>query len=264
MLNQMLRTLIAACLIGAVAVALQAQQAPGVADVEEFDAASIKPNNSVEQIGRIIVAGGTFRANNVNAETLVWMAYGKGRRLVNGLMKGGPDWIKSDRYDVMAKADAPQMNLRSSAPALQRLLADRFQLRVHVEQQLQPVLALIRARPDRLGPSITSATADCSATSPTRNQCNRARFGDGTFDAVGYSVETVAASLTTLVQQIVIDDTALSGVYNLSLSWNESGQNNDRPSIFTAVEEQWGLKLEPRKAPVDVVIIDSVRRPSPD
>jgi uncharacterized protein (TIGR03435 family) len=251
--------------IGVLTFALQAQQPPSPSDVHEFDAVSIKPNHSAEEIGRIIVSdGGLLRANNVNAQTLIWLAYGNGRRLLKDLLKGGPGWTETERYDVIAKAaNVPQMNLRTAVPFLQRLLAERFQLRVHVEPQQLAIYALTRARPERRGPSLTPTTADCSPASPTRNQC-RARFGDGSFDAVGYSMSTVAISLSSLVQQVVTDDTSLQGLFDVSLRWNESGLNADRPSLFTAVEEQWGLKLEPRRAPVDVVVIDEVQRPSPD
>src|SRR5262245_42763617 len=89
-------TLIVISLLGLTAVVLRAQQSP--TDVLlQSEVASIKPNNSGNEVGRIFASNGWFRADNVNAETLIWMAYGNGRRLVRDLMKGGPDWIRSDR-----------------------------------------------------------------------------------------------------------------------------------------------------------------------
>ncbi len=226
-----------------------------------LEVASIKPNRSGDEVGRVVVSGGLFRATNVTVRYLIALSFGNGRALFTDQISGGPDWIGSARFDVIAKADPSVRDLRTAAPAIRELLADRFQLRAHPEERSLPVYHLVRARPDGLGPSIRPSAIDCTAT-PRPPGCG-STFGDGSIEATGYPIPLLIAALSANVERLVIDQTGLSGLFDLSLKWNPNptALADDRPSLFTAVEEQLGLRLDARRSPVEVLVIDAVSQP---
>jgi uncharacterized protein (TIGR03435 family) len=205
---------------------------------------------------------------------------------------GGPDWVRSDgeRFDITAKAPdgtpPPQMRLM-----LQALLADRFTLKIHRETRDLPIYALVLARPDgKLGPQITPASFDCKALVAAINRGERvtmpppngeklpciAKSATGRILAGGTAFADFASILSNFVGgRPVVDRTGLSGDYEFDLTWtpevtpSASLQSFIRfdpngPSLFTAVQEQLGLKLESTTGPVEVLVIDSADRPTPD
>jgi uncharacterized protein (TIGR03435 family) len=225
-----------------------------------FAVASVKPNASGEEIGRMRVTAGRFVATNVTVRALIALAFGNGRNLFGDQIVGMRD-------------------LRTAAEPLRRLLEDRFGLKTHAEKQQQSVYALVRLTSDNhFGPGFQPSSVDCTdpavraraATAPAngRSICG-AKFGDGSIEVGGYSVRSLIYSLSTIVGRIVVDETGLSGLFDITLHWNPTLDGSvvtadDRPSIFSAVQEQLGLKLEPRRVPVDVVIVDGAERPTPD
>jgi bla regulator protein blaR1 len=178
-------------------------------------------------------------------------------------VEGGPDWVDSNQYELQAKIDdALFTQMQTMTPAQQReqvdlmeqsLLADRFKLKVHFETREVPGYALVVAKG---GPKLTPAK-------------------DGERSQLSKTGNTMTASAITLgdwVQgpfigsRLVVNQTGLTGAYNFTLTWTNQvtteGSETDAPSLFTAVQEQLGLKLVPTKIPTEVIVIDHIERPS--
>jgi uncharacterized protein (TIGR03435 family) len=248
---------------------------PGAASV--FEVASIKPSASTDPRALVLAVPGRLLMENFAARTLIFLAYG----VADYQLAGGPSWIRSDRYDVEAKAEGDPTVRQMEGPMLQALLVERFKLAVHRETQQLPVYELTRAggkaklQPtqegtciayslDAVPPSAAAAlnTKFCGIGSP-QNGTNRA------LDGKGVSMAALANAIARTVQRSVIDKTGLTGTYDLHLQWTDAPLNNtpahetsDGPSIFTAVTDQLGLKLESAKGPVEVIVIDHMERPS--
>jgi uncharacterized protein (TIGR03435 family) len=275
-----------------------AAQSParGSVDGPRVEVASVKPNST----GRAgptqirVLPGGRFVATNVPVGLLIGRAYGvPAYRLV-----GGPNWLMADAFDIIATANGdltPAGPQRPLAGALQALLAERFKLIVHTETRQLPAYALVFARDDqRLGPSLTrSERTDCAAI--LAEVAARAAGGPpppplpggqappcGAFTSNGLmSLDSATVSrftdfLSGELNRKVFDRTALAGFFNVHLRWTPDPLpagplpadvppiDLNGPSIFTAVQEQLGLKLQSITGPVDVLVIDSVERPTPN
>jgi uncharacterized protein (TIGR03435 family) len=267
-------TLVATC-------AVSAAQNP--ADGPSFEVASVKPNKSGALTGRAPSPEvDRVRAVNTPLRTLVQVAYNIGvDRLV-----GVPEWIVRERFDIEAKADAP-LTGNTWQLMLRTLLADRFKLLVHTETRDVPVFALVMARADRRpGPRLRPAAVDC-ATLRTRSEqtgdvdpcgaISRAQsLVKGMMTVRGAPLNWLIGTISSDTQRQVIDQTGLTGAFDWELTWTPQpflGQPNDGrfptidregPSIYTAIQEQLGLKVESRRGPVDFLVIDHVERPTPD
>ena len=261
-------------------------------ELPQFEVASVKPNRSdVPKVEIQTLRGGRFIATNVTVRFLIQYAYG----LQPDQMVGGPSWLNSDRFDIVAKGNPDQTD--QMRLMLRALLADRFQLGVRTEARDLPIYALVVARKDgKLGPKITPSTVDCKALDDAKEKpqlgkvvdkagksgdapgCGiRIGGGQGTMVVGGASLAQVASSLSPWVGRLVVDRTGLAGNFDLTLSWTPDRvpQGLDKkvaagglapadpngPSIFTAVQEQLGLKLDAQKGPVQVLIIDRAERP---
>jgi len=287
-------------IVPAAAVLMAAAQPPAAGP--QFEVASIKPNKSGD--GRVMIGiqpGGRFTATNVPVRLLIRNAY----QLQDFQIVGGPDWLSSDRYDVVAKAedDGQGDPFRPGKPGepgrgqlmLRALLADRFKLTVHDEDSEMPIFALVLARGDgKLGPQLQTSTVDCQAMMAggrgrgampppgpaqpgDRVPCG-IRMAPGNMVVGGSTLTQFANSIGTFVGRIVVDKTGLTGNYDFNLTWTPDQVANrppgapdplingvpidpNGPSIFTAVQEQLGLKLDSQKGPVKVLVIDRVDHP---
>jgi bla regulator protein blaR1 len=261
-----------------------------------FDVTSVKPNNSGSgQIGMLPAAGGGWRGTNVTLGMLIRIAY----QVQDNQIVGGPKWLFSDRFDILGSGTAPG---REGAlfPKLQTLLMDRFSLVTHIEKRELPMFALVLARRDgKIGPKMQPSTAaDCPTppgpgargNPPPPGQMSRAQmlrcgivFGAGRLSGGNLTMAQLAANLSRVVGSMVVDRTALAGNFELTLEYapepNMGGRSDfqglpppltsERPpiegaSIFSALQEQLGLKLESTKGPVDVLVIDRTEKPSED
>ena len=161
---------------------------------------------------------------------------------------------------------------------LQSLLADRFGLAIRKETRDTPVYVLVRARPDSgLGPRLRESSHGCSkrpapgATAPPGAEvaCDM-EFTRGRISAKGMSMQALTATLQRYVDRLLFDETGLSGDFDADLEWSPEVLSADSPppasgaSIFTAVQEQLGLRLESRRVPVDVVIVERAEKPTPN
>ena len=208
------------------------------------------------------------------AEILIASAYNMPIDSKNRIL-GGPDWLyrESERYEIAAKiGDATFAAMEKMAPAQQQqqiawmeqsLLADRFALKMHFATKEMAVYALVPASGS--GPKLKPA-----AEGEASELSNREDEQGVVMTARGVTIEELARSpLLWVGGRLVVDQTGLKGRYDFTLTWrNEqssgAAQELDAPSIFTAMQEQLGLKLVPTKAPVEVIVIDSIERPSPN
>jgi uncharacterized protein (TIGR03435 family) len=228
-----------------------------------FEVATIKRNISGEGGSIGIEPGGRFRAINADVRFLIATMYrpAGGPRLFPSQIIGLPDWASTEKYDMTGKvADefaglSAAEQFRRMPPMVQALLEDRFKLRLHRETRQMPIYALVVARTNVIRPS----TVDCRKEP---DKCNVQSAG-GHYSAVGLTMNNFMIFLSNTVERVVIDRTRLQGTYDVEFDWS-SEPGSDKPSIFTAVQEQLGLKLEPTTGAVDVLVIDRIERPTPD
>jgi uncharacterized protein (TIGR03435 family) len=251
----------------AASVASLAAQAP--AGDAAFELASIRQNRSGSQSGGGKPrAGGGYIYTNLSVLNLISLSYD----LPFDRIVGGPAWMSADRYDVNAigRENATTEDRRGM---VRSLLRDRFRFAAHVERRDLPVYLLVVARADgRLGPALRRSSVDCkdpeavkkavAAAGDSRMVCGLT-FNTGLFMAGGVEVSTMLSTLTAASGRAVLDRTGLTGAYDFELKWTPlPDPNSDNVSIFTAVQEQLGLRLESGTAPLDVLVIDRIERPS--
>ena len=179
------------------------------------------------------------------------------------LIFGGPSWMNEDRFDIDAKIDpadlpTPPPTRLQLIEMLQPVLVDRFQLRVHHETRTFPAYNLVLAKG---GSKLKLSTA------APGGPCGVSSQGNGIFVLRNCWMDAIAHALWTPSGRTVIDKTGLTGRYDCEIHWTPDNTPADSPlaagpSIFTAVQEQLGLKLEPSTAPLDVLVIDSAQKPS--
>jgi uncharacterized protein (TIGR03435 family) len=271
---------------GMVMVALGMEAAPSrQAEKLSFEVASIKPN-SPGRPGYVTTAPGRVVASSATLKLLVQRAYTApgGRPLLRTQVIGGPSWVDTDTFDIDAKPE------RGSSPNAEQLwlmvrtlLEDRFQLKTHRETREFPVYNLVVAKRGKLKLSEDQTPSDPTAPRGTPNP-GPARGGFSMIAKASPASLTLALSgnavrldafLDNLLQQYVdrpiLNKTGLDGLFDVHLEFEmPTGNRTDSPvasdpggpNIFTAVQEDLGLKLEPAREPVDVIVIDSVQKPS--
>jgi bla regulator protein BlaR1 len=235
------------------------------AQTQIFEVVSVKPADPDRRGTTINFPNGTFNATGVTAKNCITLAYD----IQPFQLAGGPNWIGDQRYDIVAKMPAGAMKAPRDPErwpqmraALQALLADRFQLVVHRETKLIPGYVLVVAKN---GFKLKETTDD-----------GKANFGSnrGKFTAHEISMELLARNLSGMLSSPVADTTGIKGVFDLTLEWtpdevqspakpgNEAAEPSLGPSIFTALQEQLGLKLETQKTPVEMTVIDRIEKPT--
>jgi uncharacterized protein (TIGR03435 family) len=230
-----------------------------------FEVATIKRSERLEAGGSFgMQPGGRFRSINVDARGLIACAYRTaGENCVfPSQVISAPDWVATERYDITAKVSddlagqSPTALFQQMALLLQSLLEERFKLRVHKEKRALPVYALRVLRKD----AMRLSTATCP---DDRDKCSL-NFLTGRVRGGAMTMMSLVSVLAGNTGRVVIDDTGLQGRFDVTLEWSPDQSATEKPSIFTALQEQLGLKLEATRAPVDVVVIDHVERPSED
>ena len=253
-----------------------------------FDVASIKPNKSgSNRVNLNPLPGGRFTAVNVSVMDLVAAAYGSGVPFPRSGILNAPAWMSRDRFDIVAKADG-NPTLDEVARMLRPLLAERFRLSFHKETRDPQIYTLTFARSDQaLGIGLTPASRDCMGprepNEPVPAGCEMVSV-PGIFRAHGRPIVVLARMLSSWIEdhREVQDQTALAGPFDFDLHWTpdrmpvvppdaspELAQalrsvESDGPSLFTALQEQLGLRLVPAKDHAQVLVIDHVEQPSQD
>jgi uncharacterized protein (TIGR03435 family) len=234
-----------------------------------FDVVSVKPNTSGEQGGSSRAQPGRYQGINVTLKRVIGLAFRPVQEFV-----GGPDWINTAHFDIEARAEG-NPGQDQMLEMLRTLLADRFKLVVHKEMKDSPVYALTLARGDgRLGPRLRRAETECAqpdskAQTPSPQGPERRcgfRLGNGALSGQGATMARLAGELSFVGRQVV-DRTSLTGSFDVDLEWTPDSPGaapspDAGASIFTAIQEQLGLKLEPSTAPLEVIVIDSAERPA--
>ncbi len=224
----------------------------------QFEVASIKPNISTDpvRVGPQMFPGGRIGALKVSANNLIQTAYGVRAYQISG----DPEWARSEFYNIEGKiAMDRKLTYEEAAPAWQALLADRFQLQFHRETRDIPAYALVVAKNgpkmNPSGPDDTSQTTLPSPSAPTRRLVS-----------AKITMARLALILAVQAGRPVIDKTGLDGNYSITLEWaadeSTAGAEPDAPALVTAIQEQLGLRLDPRKLPMEVLVVDHVDRPS--
>jgi uncharacterized protein (TIGR03435 family) len=235
-----------------------------------FDVASIHINNAETDGHHHIIndpAESHFRTVNLALRDLIQFAYG----LPDSQILGGPAWLNSIMFDIDAKSD-PSVDAQLHALAteqarhqkqlmVQVLLTERFQLKAHQETRQLPVYALVVAKG---GPKFKPAAVNGTTVDIRRGRLHVAGSDD--------TMSILARELAQALGRVVLNQTGLSGRYDLMLRWtpddapttmlNGAADPLAPPGIFTAIQEQLGLKLESTRGPVPVLVIDSVEMPS--
>jgi uncharacterized protein (TIGR03435 family) len=252
----------------------------------QFEVASIRqaaPGSPAYRMGLTFVPGGRFTVTNYTLKELIELAW----EIQPFRISGGPAWIDSVRYNVSAKADH-DIEWKEATLMIQSLLIDRFQLAIHHDAKDLPIYALILARKDgRLGPSLIQSReggctrADSSgvqpeAGKPPKPRCDMLAVAFRLLKGTSVPPDELALALGNIVGRMVADKTGLTGNFDIDLAWTpDEGQYLQFPgrpqpppsdaapvSIFTAVQEQLGLKLESTRGPVDILVIDRAEKPS--
>jgi uncharacterized protein (TIGR03435 family) len=258
-MNTRSRALPVLLLASAVAVRAQAPDA----ERPRFDVASVKPNKNSEGVIRFeIQPGGRFAAIDIPLKQVIRAAY----TLQLYQIVDAPSWTEAERFDITGVTDRELQDETPWSPGgkyalvqlmLQSLLADRFSFRAHFEERETQVYALVRDERSRPAGGLTPAKActDCTM-----------QIGSGTLRAPNVELSLFAELLSQLTGRLVTDATGLVGAFEINLRWTPEGQEarSDAPSLFTALPEQLGLRLDARRGPVRMLVIDSVERPTPD
>jgi uncharacterized protein (TIGR03435 family) len=268
----------------------KAQNTPASALV--YDVASIKPNKSADDRTKLMYLPDGLTGTNVTPQMLVRLAYG----IQDNQISGAPTWFNSDSYNLEAKMGSSVVDeLRKMSEdqrkvgrqqMLQALLADRLKLTVHRETKDLPVYALVIAKNgpklQKARPGDTYADGFKGIDGLPAGPHNMVLRGRGEFRAQAQPISALARALSHALGRPVLDRTGLTGEYDIALQWTpesqtpmfkgtEEGQQNSGsrpsadssgPSIFTAIQEQLGLKLESQKGLAEVLVIDHVEKPS--
>jgi uncharacterized protein (TIGR03435 family) len=291
---------ITASIVAAVAAA---QSPGGVQAPPAFEVVSVVPSAPGGPAGGIArPINGLVRATGSTVRQLIQYAYNiEPLQRRDPVPVGGPSWIEIERFDIQARGPA-DLSFPDSRLMLQSLLRERFNLRAHTEARSLPVYVLVLARNDgQLGRGLRRSRIDCTRYSAILAATGRGAaakevgpdcgLSSGGAPAVAATLgitntnprgaqmargtATMAELLTVItrsseIDRKILDETHLTGTFDVDLTWvpTRSGaiiaDPTDVLSIFTAVEDQLGLKLESRREPIDVVVIDSVERPTPN
>ncbi len=194
-------------------------------------------------------------------------AYGIGPQQVSG----GPEWLDSDRFEILAKADPPIDDDAALMVMLRSLLVERFKLAVHTETRTVSALLLEIAKS---GPKLEKANAgaiQAKSASPSAGESSTNTSSNNTsttIDARNTDMDSLARLLSRRTDLPVLNHTGLAGIFNFKLQWapdrNKSAEvaAPEGPSLYTAIQEQLGLRLRSQKAPVEILMIDRVEKPS--
>jgi uncharacterized protein (TIGR03435 family) len=200
-------------------------------------------------------SGDRFSATNITVLALMQWAYNMPEKQI----LDGPPWLDSSRFDFQAKADTdqikgltPEQDRDLKRRMVQALLADRFHLKLHQETRTLPAYDLILAK----GGSKLQLTKSSGKSIGT---------GRTHFNGEGLTMTLIAEELSLITGRVVVDKTSLTDRYDLKLQWTPDdapAADNSAPSLFTAIQEQLGLKLEPAKEPAPVLVIDHIDLPT--
>jgi uncharacterized protein (TIGR03435 family) len=223
--------------------------AQDAASLPRFEVASIKLSTSNDTGSRNDLSGANVVFRNYVLTGILQTAF-----KVDRLDLDAPDWLDSERFDITAKVPDEKASLDERRQMLQALFIDRFGLAFHHETKIRAGFGLVVGRNGAKIQSVEDVGGHNNDNRPGKMERLRTTIGD------------FASSLAYMIKQPVVDETHMEGRYNVVLTYTpDPGSGvpaaaSDGPSIFTAIEEQLGLKLEPRKVPVDIFVVDHCQK----
>ena len=256
------------------------------AQAPAFDVVSIRPTRSNLPGGMMdFRAGGQFIAENEVPLQLIRAAYNTDvYRII-----GGPEWVREERFDVQARANA-SVTRDETRLMLQTMLAERFRLRIRKESRALPIFELVRARGDgsagsRLRPASPAECIDrgpqpVGVRSGELPSCGLLPAGFGRMSGRRVPLALLTTQLSSMLGRVVDDRTGLTGLFDIDLDWQPSEAqvaavatltlpggtaptfDPNRPGLTTAIEDQLGLKIQSATGPVEVVVVESIERPT--
>jgi len=256
-----------------------------------FEVATIKPNRSGSRGRSLGYPPNRFVAVNMPLRFLIGNAYGDTLSVRQDMIVGGPSWLDSERFDVEATASSTSAGAGATPPdvmarkmMLRTLLAERFALRLNTETHERAFYALVVAKADgtrgtRLKPStgeecVSGASSGDAASLPA---CGPGARPLGETGGYFVTMTELAETIGQFLDRPVLDKTGLSGRFTFDVHFTppppvtpipgappDPPADPDAPSIFTAVQEQLGLKLDPQRGPIEVLVVNGVERPTPN
>jgi uncharacterized protein (TIGR03435 family) len=228
-----------------------------VAAGQEFEVVSVKPNKSGTNSSHSNSDRGMLTSENLTLRSLIVMAYG-----IKDYQLEGPNWLASDRYDVAARFPEALPEDREKYRAafgamMQKMLADRFKLAVHRDQKTFPVYGLVVGKK-----GIKCEAVTCKGSNSNSSNTH--------YQSTCTTMKDFAAWLSRPMDNPVLDMTGLTASYKVTLDWvpeprsgegkNASADPPTGPTLTEALQDQLGLKLEPRKAPIEIIVVDHAER----
>jgi uncharacterized protein (TIGR03435 family) len=241
-----------------------------------YDAVSIHPHNASDTNVSFSFHPDSLSATNITLKELLNYSYQIREDLISSL----PSWADSARFDISARVSSPDHSVldkltRDQMKAMLRpVLIDRFQLKVHTEIRTLPVYDLVLTKD---GPKLQKSPPPPDdpdhPTPPGRHRKTSWQFNNGDLTVTAITMSDFAVTLADQINRTVIDKTGLTDAYDLKLKWTpdedadkaaDNGAADRPPDIFTALQEQLGLKLEATKGPVTTLVVDHAEKPSPN
>jgi uncharacterized protein (TIGR03435 family) len=250
----------------------------------EFEVSSVRPSNDAQGTALVQATPGRLTLSHISLQRLLVFAYG----IQDYHLVGEPSWGKSSQYDLIAKASTGTSVAKMEGPMLQALLEDRFKMKLHRETRALPLYELLVAKsgpklhPSEKGSCTPYVTGSQPAIAPAPGEpqplyCGFHRTGSDVspiLNGKGVSMDELATNLArsynTALGRNIIDKTGLPGTFDIHLTWTNdpgsmeaaSSSTADDASIFAALQEQLGLKLQSARGPVEVLVIDHIEEPS--
>jgi uncharacterized protein (TIGR03435 family) len=256
---------------------MEARQQTAPTAPSQFEVASVKRNVSGNAEGSIgAQPNGRFAVSNVPLRFILQVSY----ELPAFRVIGGPDWIDVERYDIQGKAAGVATNAELSA-MMRTLLGERFKLKTHTDTRPVAGFALVRARQDgRLGPQLGPHAEPCPPQSAQAGRdtsglplCGMMSGSDRIIHMSARPMTDLAMLLARRLARPIVDRTGLAGLFDLRLEWTEDARSSapltqapagDGVSVYTALQEQLGLKLQSERVATEFMVIDNVERPTDD
>jgi uncharacterized protein (TIGR03435 family) len=251
--------------------------APATGPLPEWDVTVVKLHPPEDQTMSWQMTGDSVRLLNLPLEMMICSAWDLKPYQVSGLS----GWMKSTSFDLTAKVNGDdvaaykKLSVEQRRQMLQKLLTQRFQLKVHMETRTLPLYNLVV---DKSGSKLKATIAidapseEERRTNPDKYKKGSMTMGPGMYEGTGVPLRSLASQLANEVGKPVHDVTGLTGLYDIKLHYRQededtapdNGKDADTPSIFSAVQEQLGLKLVADKGPVDTLIVDAAQKPEVD
>ncbi len=244
-----------------------------------FEVVSIRENTSHDESMSWGSTANGITMKNLNLDLMIRTAYGllySNEDQIAGL----PPWAKSEHFDLEARVSEEDAALLKDLTEDQRremlmaVLVDRFKMKAHIETKERPVYALVLARSGTKLTEVKAHARESNAIDPAGKDAPPAggyMASDREVDANGIPIESIVSILTSLAQREVIDKTGLKGKYSFNLKFtpdreadsaSATSQDSPEPPLFTAIQEQLGLRLDATKGPVRGVVVDQIEKPS--